>query len=99
MAPLQLARTREGNAEFVVAAGAGRWAPRLPELLAAISELQHDPDALARMRAASARLARPGAAAAIARLVANLVGPGEDARPGFAERREAELSPSSASGR
>ena len=40
----------EGNAEFVVAAGAVRWAPRLPELLAAISELQHNPDALTRRR-------------------------------------------------
>ena len=87
----------EGNAEFVVAAGAGRWAPRLPELLAVISELQHDPDALARMRAASGRLARPGAAAAIARLVASLVSPGEEAAAG--ERGAAALSPSSASGR
>jgi 1,2-diacylglycerol 3-beta-galactosyltransferase len=65
----------EGNVEFVVAAGAGRWAPRLPELLTAVSELQHNPVALARMRAASARLARPDAAAAIARLVANLASP------------------------
>ena len=98
----------EGNAEFVVAAGAGRWAPRLPELLAAISDLQHNPDALARMRAASARLARPDAAAAIARLVANLATPGVGAsfgvgaspgQAGSGEPDEAALSPSSASGR
>jgi hypothetical protein len=65
----------EGNAEFVVAAGAGRWAPRLPDLLTAVNELRRDPVILARMRAASARLARPDAAAAIARVVASMVNP------------------------
>ncbi|HTP16514.1 MAG TPA: glycosyltransferase [Streptosporangiaceae bacterium] len=66
----------EGNAEFVVAAGAGRHAPRVRQLVSEIAWLRRDPAAIAAMRAASARLSRPEAAADIAALVAGLtVGP------------------------
>ena len=45
----------EGNAEFVVRAGAGSYAPRPRDLAAEIARLRDDPAALAAMRAASAR--------------------------------------------
>jgi 1,2-diacylglycerol 3-beta-galactosyltransferase len=47
----------EGNAEFVVRAGAGRYAPGLRDLAAQIARLRDDPAALAVMRSASARVA------------------------------------------
>jgi Glycosyltransferase family 28 C-terminal domain len=62
----------EGNAEYVVQAGAGRYAPRAADLVTAIRWLRDDPQALAAMRAASAALARPGAAADIAGLLTDL---------------------------
>jgi len=65
----------EGNAEFVVSAGAGRYAPRLRDLVTEIGWLRRSPAALAEMRAASAALSRPGAAAGIASLLAGLAGP------------------------
>ena len=64
----------EGNAEFVVNAGAGRYTPRLRDLVAEIGWLRDDPVALAAMRAASAGLSRPDAAADIAGLLASLAG-------------------------
>lgn len=70
-----------GNADLVVRAGAGRYVPRTAELLQEIGRLHADPAALAAMRAASARLARPGAAAATAALIATLAGAPEPARP------------------
>ena len=60
----------EGNAEFVVQAGAGSYAPRPRQLAAEIARLRRDPAALAAMREASARAGRPRAAADIAGLVA-----------------------------
>ena len=60
----------EGNAEFVVRAGAGSYAPRPRDLAAEIARLRDDPAALAAMRAASARVGRPRAAADIAGLLA-----------------------------
>jgi 1,2-diacylglycerol 3-beta-galactosyltransferase len=60
----------EGNAEFVVQAGAGSYAPRPRDLAAEVARLRHDPAALAAMRAASARAGRPRAAADIADLLA-----------------------------
>jgi 1,2-diacylglycerol 3-beta-galactosyltransferase len=60
----------EGNAEFVVRAGAGSYAPRPAGLAAEIRRLRDDPAALAAMRAASARAGRPRAAADIASLLA-----------------------------
>jgi len=60
----------EGNAEFVVQAGAGRHAPRPRDLATEIERLRNDPAALAAMRAASARAGRPRAAADIAGLIA-----------------------------
>jgi 1,2-diacylglycerol 3-beta-galactosyltransferase len=62
----------EGNAEFVVRAGAGVYAPRPRRLAAEIGRLRRDPAALAAMRAASARAGRPSAAADIARLLAEV---------------------------
>jgi hypothetical protein len=60
----------EGNAEFVVQAGAGSYAAGLRGLAAEVARLRRDPVALAAMRAASARLGRPRAAADIADLLA-----------------------------
>jgi 1,2-diacylglycerol 3-beta-galactosyltransferase len=62
----------EGNAEFVVNAGAGVYAPRPRDLAAQISSLRDDPAALAAMRAASAGLGRPQAAARIAEMLAGI---------------------------
>ncbi len=65
-----------GNARFVTGAGAGRRAPRRRQLLRELAGLRRDPAALTAMRTASARLARPGAAAGVAALLADLAGAG-----------------------
>jgi len=62
----------DGNVDMVVSAGAGRYAPRLGDLVAEVGRLRRDPAALAAMRAASASLSRPEAAAEIASLLALL---------------------------
>ena len=64
----------DGNVELVVTAGAGRYVPQVADLLREIARLRADPAALAAMRAASARLARPRAAAEAAALITELVG-------------------------
>jgi 1,2-diacylglycerol 3-beta-galactosyltransferase len=64
----------DGNADMVVSAGAGRYAPRLRDLVVEVGWLRRDPAALAAMRAASASLSRPAAAAEIASLLARLAG-------------------------
>jgi 1,2-diacylglycerol 3-beta-galactosyltransferase len=73
-APLVLAShlpgQEEGNAELVVRAGAGSYAPTPRGLAKEIARLRNDPAALAAMRAASARAGRPRAAAEIADLLA-----------------------------
>jgi len=78
----------EGNIEFVVSAGAGRYAPKPRDLVAEVAWLRRDPAALAAMRVAAAGLSRPSAAADIAGLLAGLAGqpvadlagqPGQDA--------------------
>lgn len=61
-----------GNADFVVSAGAGRYVPRLADLVTEIDRLKRDPRALAGMRKASAAISRPGAAADIAMMLASL---------------------------
>jgi 1,2-diacylglycerol 3-beta-galactosyltransferase len=76
----------EGNTEFVVAAGAGRHAPGVRQLVHEIHWLRRDPDAVQTMRAASARLSRPRAAAEIATLLADLVGAAQPGRPGRHDR-------------
>jgi len=63
----------QGNAEFVTRAGAGRCARRMRRMLAQIEDLHGDASRLAEMRAASARLGHPGAAADIARAIAGLL--------------------------
>lgn len=62
----------DGNVELVVTAGAGRYVPRVRDLLREVAQLRADPAALEAMRAASARLARPHAAAETAALIAEL---------------------------
>ena len=61
----------EGNAAFVVQAGAGRLAPRVRELVAEVRDLGDHPADLAAMRRAAAELSRPHAAARIAALLAD----------------------------
>jgi 1,2-diacylglycerol 3-beta-galactosyltransferase len=70
----------DGNVELVVTAGAGRHVPRVTDLLREITRLRADPAALEAMRAASARLARPRAAAETAALIAELAGTTPTAR-------------------
>jgi hypothetical protein len=65
----------KGNAEFVTGSGAGVYAPRPRQLAAEIGRLRRDPGALAAMRAAAVRVSRPGAAADIARFLAELATP------------------------
>jgi 1,2-diacylglycerol 3-beta-galactosyltransferase len=63
----------KGNTEFVVGAGAGCDVPGIDELLTEVGRLRRDPAAVDAMRAASARLGRPRAAADIAALIAATV--------------------------
>ena len=77
----------EGNAGFVVGAGAGRYAPGRRDLVEEIRWLQRNPAALGAMRVAAAGLSRPGAAADIARVLAGLTGgPGRDDDPAGGSR-------------
>ncbi len=69
-----------GNTEYVVGAGAGRYAPTVAGLVREVSRLRRDPAALARLRSASAALARPHAAASIAALIADATGVHDGAR-------------------
>jgi 1,2-diacylglycerol 3-beta-galactosyltransferase len=64
-----------GNAELVVAAGAGLCLPGVRQLVAEIGRLREDRGPVEAMRAASARMSRPGAAAEVAGLIAGLVAP------------------------
>jgi hypothetical protein len=69
-----------GNAELVARAAAGRRLPRVRDLVAEIGRLREDPEAVDAMRAASARMSRPGAASDIAALIADLVAAGRATR-------------------
>jgi 1,2-diacylglycerol 3-beta-galactosyltransferase len=62
-----------GNTEIVTRAGAGRRARSVRRLLAEVDGLRRDRERTHAMRAASARLGRPAAAADIAALIAGLV--------------------------
>jgi 1,2-diacylglycerol 3-beta-galactosyltransferase len=64
-----------GNTGYVTSAGAGRYVPTARALAAEVTRLRTTPAALATMRAASSRLARPTAATTIAALLANLADP------------------------
>ena len=64
----------KGNVRLAAAAGAGRAVPRRRQMLRELGELRRNPAALGAMRAASAGLGRPGAAAGVAALLASLVG-------------------------
>ncbi|MGH3186160.1 MAG: MGDG synthase family glycosyltransferase [Streptosporangiaceae bacterium] len=66
------------NVGFVTEAGAGVYWPRVGQLAAGIGRLRQDTTALALMRAAAARLARPQAADGIADLLAEFA---EDVSP------------------
>ena len=72
----QLPGQEKGNAHFVAVAGAGQRAPRRWQLVRDLGELRRNPAALTAMRTASAGLARPGAAAGVAALLADLTGAG-----------------------
>ncbi len=61
-----------GNARLVLAAGAGRAAAGVRALVRELARLRDDPAALAALRDGCATLARPGAAGAVAALVADL---------------------------
>jgi 1,2-diacylglycerol 3-beta-galactosyltransferase len=61
-----------GNAELVALASAGRGLPGVRQLVTEIGRLRDDPAAVDAMRAASARMSRPGAAADIAARIADL---------------------------
>ena len=80
----------EGNAEFVVTAGAWSYAPRPRQLAAEVARLRRDPAALGRMRAAAGRTGRPRAAADIAHLIAEVAS--DTIRGECAFRPDAELA-------
>ena len=79
----QLPGQERGNADLVVSAGAGRRVAGVPGLLGEAGRLRTDGAALAGLRAASARLGRPGDTRDIARLIAALArrGPAAGAGP------------------
>jgi 1,2-diacylglycerol 3-beta-galactosyltransferase len=62
-----------GGVQRVTRAGAGRYLPRTSQLVTAIGQLKEHPADLAAMRAASARLGRPGAADRLAAMLDGLV--------------------------
>ena len=70
----------KGNTEFVAGAAAGCRVPGVRRLLTEIGRLRDDDAAMDAMRAASARLGRPGDTGAIAELIAGLV-PARPAMP------------------
>ena len=72
----RLAGQEDGNVSYVVAQGAGVWAPRPREVVDTVRGWVENPDALAEASAASRRAARPDAARQIARLIADQVGVG-----------------------
>jgi 1,2-diacylglycerol 3-beta-galactosyltransferase len=68
------------NTEYVVDAGAGRHARGVRSLLSLVDRLRGDPAELDAMRAASARLGRPGAAAETAARLVRLATAGSEPR-------------------
>jgi 1,2-diacylglycerol 3-beta-galactosyltransferase len=70
-----------GNTEIVTHAGAGRRARSVRRLLTEIDSLRRDQQRADAMRAASARLGRPAAAADIAEVIAGLVTPAPQTAP------------------
>jgi 1,2-diacylglycerol 3-beta-galactosyltransferase len=67
-----------GNTQLVALASAGRGLRGVRQLVAEIGRLRDDPAAVDAMRAASARMSRPEAAAEIAACVAGLVAQGRE---------------------
>jgi 1,2-diacylglycerol 3-beta-galactosyltransferase len=63
------------NVGFVTEAGAGSYLPRTSQLVAGIGQLRTDATALAAMRAAAARIARPDAADQIAAQLVRIAAP------------------------
>jgi 1,2-diacylglycerol 3-beta-galactosyltransferase len=66
----------EGNVEYVVAQGLGRWAPGAAQTAAAVRAYLEDPEELGRAIEACRRAARPEAAQAVAEAVADRLGVG-----------------------
>jgi 1,2-diacylglycerol 3-beta-galactosyltransferase len=79
----QLPGQERGNAELVTGAGAGRRVPGVRGLVTEVGRLREDRAAIAGLRAASARLGRPGDTRDIARIIADLAssGPATGAGP------------------
>jgi UDP-N-acetylglucosamine:LPS N-acetylglucosamine transferase len=75
----QLPGQERGNAALVAGAGAGRRVRGVGGMLREVARLRADPELLAAMRAGCQSLARPGAAAQVAALVACLAQPGHAA--------------------
>jgi 1,2-diacylglycerol 3-beta-galactosyltransferase len=65
----------EGNAEFVIATGSGRYTPTVEGMIAEIERLRTLPAELAQMRAAAIRSSRGDAARRVADLVVSLASP------------------------
>ena len=63
----------EGNVAYVVKEGAGTWCPSPRHVMKQLKEWLAHPDTVARMRMASARLARPDSALDIARVVVSMI--------------------------
>ena len=63
----------EGNVAYVVKEGAGAWCPSPRHVMKQLREWLAHPDTVARMRLASARLARPDSALDIARVVVSMI--------------------------
>jgi 1,2-diacylglycerol 3-beta-galactosyltransferase len=64
----------DGNIGYVTSQGAGVWAPRPDQIVAALKNWIDHPDHWSQAASASRRLARPGAARRIARILATQVG-------------------------
>ncbi len=64
----------DGNVAFVVSEGAGVWASRPDQIVAAVRDWIENPEKRAQAAAASRRVARPQAARQIARILASRVG-------------------------
>jgi 1,2-diacylglycerol 3-beta-galactosyltransferase len=63
----------DGNITYVASEGAGVWAPRPDEVVCALRNWIDHPEAMAKAKAASIRLAKPDAARKIARTIGDLL--------------------------
>jgi 1,2-diacylglycerol 3-beta-galactosyltransferase len=85
-----------GNAALVVRAGAGQTVRGIRGMARALAQLRAAPQRLAAMQAATHGLARPGAAAAVAEVIAGLARARDRAAPGGSPAAESALAAVSA---